>query len=603
MGKVKILIVEDCIITAKTIKKSLLTLGYEVMDIVKSGEEAISLCFANKPDLILMDIELDGELNGIETANIIRLSFDIPTIYLTSLSDEETLKQAKISGGFAYLIKPFRTEDLYANIEIITYAHEMKKKAWENEIKYKNIFENMFDGFAYCKIVFDDNNRPVEYIFLEVNESFEKITGFNKDDVIGKSVKDTIKLNEGDKLYYAANYLEELTLGQKKFYIGEHYIELTNKWVNINISCPQKGYLSALLTDITERKISDEKMKYLTYYDKLTGLYNRAYFEEELKRYDNERELPLSIIIGDVNGLKLANDVFGHNEGDRLLKRIANKIKKCCRKSDLVARWGGDEFVILLPRTNEEITKRICERIMNSCQMDKGDSLIKGSISLGCTTKNNPSENMSQLFKEAEKRMYKNKLIASKNAHEKIIKSLKNTLIKRTNENKEHMEMVKDISISIAKKLSLPEKILKELELLAIFHDIGKISIPDNIINRPDLLTQDEWDIIKQHPMTGYRIASSSTYLMEIAEAILFHHERWDGKGYPMGISGKEIPITSRIIAIAETYDVLTNGRNYREPLSHDEAIKEIKKAAGTQFDPYLVDIFLEVMDIYKMAH
>lgn len=597
MNKIRILIVEDCQITAKTLKKSLLSLGYEVMDMVTSGEDAISSCFLHEPDLILMDIEIDGEMNGIETAGKIRLSFDIPIIYLTGLSDEETLRQAKVSGGFAYLVKPFRKRDLYANIEMITYAHKMKKKAQENAVKYRNIFDNMFDGFAYYKIIFDEEKRAVDCIFLEVNESFERLIGIGKKELIGRRVKEVIDFQDQDEFLNNIEVLREIPSYGKSLHIKEYYLQLTEKWVAITISSPKKGYVSTLLTDITERKISEEKMKYLTYYDKLTGLHNRAYFEEELKRYDTERQLPLSIIMGDVNGLKLANDVFGHNEGDKLLRNIADKLKSSCRESDLVARWGGDEFVILLPRTNEESTKDICKRIMEACQQED-NSLIKGSIALGSITKNKSEENICRLFKKAEKKMYTNKLIESKITHETIINSLKNTLVKKTNETQGHMEGIKRRAILMAKLLKLPLKVLEQLRLLGDFHDIGKIAIPDRIINNSSPLTEEEWEVMKQHPITGYRIASSSTYLMEVAEAILFHHECWDGSGYPLGIKGEEIPITSRIIAIAETYDVLTNGRSYKEPLSSHEAVNEIKSCAGSQFDPNLVEVFIKTIDM-----
>ena len=597
MKKIRILIVEDCLITAKTIKKSLLSLGYEVTDTVTSGKAAITSCFLNEPDLILMDIEIDGDMNGIETAGKIRLSFDIPIIYLTALSDEETLRQAKVSGGFAYLIKPFRKRDLHANIEMISYAHKMKEKAQENEIKYRNIFNNMYDGFAYYKIILDEKYRLIDCIFLEVNESFEKLIGREKKELIGKSIRNIIDPKDQNNFFDKAQIVQDINFCKGNLRVKEYYIKSTDKWVSITISSSQKGYISTLITDITERKNSEQKMKYLTYYDKLTGLYNRAYFEEELKRYDTKRQLPLSIIMGDVNGLKLANDVFGHNEGDKLLINIANILKSNCRESDLVARWGGDEFVILLPKTDENATESICKRIIKTCQREDKD-LIKGSIALGSITKNKPRESINKLLKKAEKKMYKNKLVESRITHESIIKSLKNILIERTHETVDHMAKIKKTAYSMAKLLKLPPKVLNELSLLGDFHDIGKIAIPDRIINNLNPLTKEEWEIMKKHPVNGYRIASSSAYLMEIAEAILFHHENWDGSGYPLGIKGEEIPITSRIIAIAETYDVLTSGRPYKKAISSKEAIKEIKSKAGSQFDPELVEVFIKTIDM-----
>ncbi|SET50104.1 diguanylate cyclase (GGDEF) domain-containing protein [Natronincola peptidivorans] len=599
MKKTRIMVVEDCQITAKTIKKSLQSLGYEVVDIVATGEDAVGSCFLYEPDLILMDIEIEGDMNGIETANEIRTSFDIPIIYLTALSDDDTLEKAKVTGGFAYLVKPFRKRDLYANIEMITYAHMMKKKAKEHEVKYRNIFDNMFDGFAYYKIVFDGNNKPVDYIFLEVNDIFIKSLGINRKNVINRSIKEIFSDKKYNSFLNDINVYGEAAADGVKLHIKEYYLEYAKRWFSITISSPQQGYLSTLLTDITERKNSEEKLKYLTFYDKLTGLYNRAYFEEELKRINVKRQLPLSIIIGDINGLKIANDVFGHKEGDKLLINIAQKLKESCRNEDLVARWGGDEFVILLPKTAEEATEYICNRIKKTCQQE-GNGLIKTSIALGSITKNNENEDINQLLIKAESKMYKNKLIESKIAHEMIIDSLKNALMERTHETKLHIDNIKKISLQIANYIGMSQKSIQELELLAEFHDIGKISISNTTMNKTAMLTEEEWDLLKQHAVTGYRIASSSKRLIPIAEAILFHHEWWNGRGYPLGLKNEEIPIISRILAIADAYDVMIHGRAYKKPMEPNEALQEIKNCAGTQFDSKLVEIFLKVMNNIK---
>lgn len=597
MKSIKILIVEDCIITAKRIKKSLLSFGYEVVNMVTSGEEAVSSCFTHKPDLILMDIEIEGEMNGIETADQIRLYFDIPIIYLTALSDEATLSRAKVAGGFAYLVKPFRTRDLYANIEMITYAHNMKKKAKENEIKYQNIFDNMFDGFAYYKVIFDKENKPIDYIFLEVNNGFEKLIGIKKDNIINKSIKELFIIHKHNDFFSDIEIFSEAAVDGKKIFIEEYYFNYAKKWFSITISSPQSGYLSTLMTDITERKESEEKLKFLTFYDSLTGLYNRAYFEEELKRFDTFRQLPLSVIMGDINGLKLANDVFGHSEGDKLLIRIAEKLKNACRSEDLIARWGGDEFVILLPKTDEKTANEICNRIMKAC-MEEDNSLINTSIALGSTTKNKPEEDISKLLIEAENRMYKNKLIESKKAHEIIINSLKNNLYSKTLETKEHIDNVKKMALLMAKYLGLSEIEIHELELLAEFHDIGKIAIPSEITKKRMPLTDEEKELVKQHPVTGYRIATASTRLMPIADAILFHHEWWNGAGYPLGIEKEEIPYIARLFSIVDTFDMMTRGGVCKEPVKTHAAIEEIKRCANIKFDPELVKVFVKVMEV-----
>lgn len=455
----------------------------------------------------------------------------------------------------------------------------------------------MFDGFAYYKIIFDNNKKPYDYVFLEVNDAFEKLLGIKKEKIINKSIKEVFPSHKKNKLFSDIELYGESAIHGEKIHIEKYYFEYAQKWFSITISSPQDGYLSTLLTDITERKRSEEELKYLTFYDKLTGLHNRAFFEEELKRVDTFRQLPLSVIIGDINGLKLANDVFGHNEGDKLLIKVAEKLKASCRKEDVIARWGGDEFIILLPKTDENAAKEICKRIKDACFEDK-ESLINLSIALGTVTKNKTEESINKLLVEAENRMYKNKFSESKKAHEIIIDSLKNHLVDKTHESKEHIGHVKEKALLLADFLGLSDVIKSELELLAEFHDIGKIAIPNSIINKILPLTKEEWDLIQQHSVTGYRIAGASNRLMPIAEGILFHHEWWNGKGYPMGIQKEEIPITARILAIVDAYDVMTRGRVYKKKIDSHSAIEEIKRCAGTQFDPKLVTAFLKMMEV-----
>jgi diguanylate cyclase (GGDEF)-like protein/PAS domain S-box-containing protein len=355
-------------------------------------------------------------------------------------------------------------------------------------------------------------------------------------------------------------------------------------------------YIICTAEDVTTRKEAEAKIIYLSYHDKLTGLYNRAFFEDELKRLDSHSVLPLSIIIGDINGLKIANDVFGHDEGDKLLVRIAGILKESCRKGDIVARWGGDEFALILPYTSEDDALDICKTISERC-IESNNGLIISNIALGVSTRDDMQKDTAQMIKEAEDRMYRHKLLENRSSRSSYVSLLEKTLFERNYETDEHAKRMCELSVKMGKFIGLPDNKLDELTLLAALHDIGKIAIPDNILLKPGPLTEDEFDIMKKHPEIGYRIAVLSPELTPIADAILTHHERWDGKGYPQGLIGDEIQVISRIISIVDTFDVMTHKRPYKDAVSKEEALNEIRRCAGNQFDPELAEIFIELIE------
>jgi diguanylate cyclase (GGDEF)-like protein len=333
----------------------------------------------------------------------------------------------------------------------------------------------------------------------------------------------------------------------------------------------------------------------LDFHDSLTGLYNRAFFEEELKRLNTNRQLPLSVILGDANGLKLTNDVLGHKQGDKLLETIGKILKESCREEDIVARLSGDEFAILLPKTGEEGVRKICERINFSCAAYKAD-FLKPSISLGYGIKTSYSENIEDILKTAEDMMYKNKLRESKETRKILVSSLKNHMETRTFEAKEHLERLQSLSIKLAHALGLSDVETEQLNLLSAFHDIGKSAIPDYILKKTDPLSDAEWVILKRHCETGYRIASADSELSPIADFILYHHEYWNGKGYPLGLKRDEIPKLSRIFSVVDAYDVMTHCYPYHEAISEASAIAELKRCSGSQFDPYITEVFISLL-------
>jgi diguanylate cyclase (GGDEF)-like protein len=301
----------------------------------------------------------------------------------------------------------------------------------------------------------------------------------------------------------------------------------------------------------------------------------------------------------DINGLKLVNDTLGHAAGDKLLIKTAKLLSVYSRKKDIVARIGGDEFCILLPLTNNNEAERIMERItsgLKKCKVDLYKEKFLLSLSLGCATRTTLTQLYKNVQKIAEDNMYRKKLLERNSFHNSLLESLKTSLLERSRETEEHAERLVFLSKKIGRAMKLNEEKLDELELLSKLHDIGKMGIDTNILTKHGKLSEVEWLEMKRHTGIGYRIAMASSYLQPIAEYILSHHERWDGKGYPQGLKKDEIPLLSRILFVVDAYDAITNDRPYRKALSKEVALAEIEKNSGTQFDPEIATLFIKIM-------
>jgi diguanylate cyclase (GGDEF)-like protein len=339
-----------------------------------------------------------------------------------------------------------------------------------------------------------------------------------------------------------------------------------------------------------------QEIIFLSYHDKLTGLYNRRFYEEEIRILDNDINLPISIIIADVNVLKITNDDFGHEVGDRLLIKISKILRDVCRRDDILIRIGGDEFLIVLPKTSITDVEKIANRIKNKCNKEKNEP-IKPSVSIGYFTKELLNQDINIIYKKAEDRMYSAKLMESKSFRSSIILSLRKTLHERAHETEEHSSRLKELSSKLGRALNLSTDNIYNLELLALVHDIGVAAIPDNILLKNGDLTPEEWSIMKKHSEIGYRILSTSQDLAHIADDVLYHHENWDGSGYPRGLAAENIPLNSRIISILDTYDSMIYGSFYQKSTTKQEAINFIKENASKYFDPKVAATFVNIID------
>ncbi len=348
-------------------------------------------------------------------------------------------------------------------------------------------------------------------------------------------------------------------------------------------------------SNVKKKQEKDLEVSYLSYHDSLTGLYNRAFLESEMSRVDLEENLPISIVMLDLNCLKLVNDTYGHVAGDQVLQKGAELLKTSCRESDVLARWGGDEFVILLPGTSKEAVRSISQRIIDECRKTYGEKLPV-SMGLGFATKQEEEEDLFRMLQEAEDNMYDHKTSEGRRARKATFNGLLQSLAEKSAETEEHFRRLEKICMLIAERIDLASPDKDKFSELVKVHDIGLIDVPAGVLLKPAKLTGSEWQQIKKHPETGYRIARLDEDMAIVAEGILYHHERWDGRGYPEGRREEEIPLLARILAVADAYEVMSSGRPYREAMPTGAIAREFRICSGKQFDPNLVEVILSGM-------
>lgn len=440
-----------------------------------------------------------------------------------------------------------------------------------------------------------------------LNAVAQNLTGWTQDQAVGRHYKEVFKVSHEDevsditdpiKAVYETDTIQELSnnavLTSKDG--KKHYLE--DSAAPIRDENDRTVGIVLVFRDVTDKKEQRQKIEFLSYHDALTGLYNRRFFEEELNRINTERNLPLSMIMGDVNGLKLTNDIFGHAYGDMLLKKVSEVFKKTCRADDIIARWGGDEFVILLPKTTEEEAKNVIARI--KAEFDKVHiKAIKGSISMGADTATTAGDDILEILDRAESNMYIAKTLEREDVKNHAIKSIISVLHENHPREKGHSERVSELSLKMGRLLRLNDAEIHKLKFGGFLHDIGKIVLDTNLMEKNYELTDSELNEMKKHTTVGFRILNSFDDTIDLAEAALYHHERWDGQGYPKGIKGNAIPLLARIVAIAECYDRMLNPSQQRAPKTKEEAMRIIHDDAGIRFDPQMVKLFEKMMRTY----
>ena len=389
------------------------------------------------------------------------------------------------------------------------------------------------------------------------------------------------------------------------------FVELRNTNTDQGFEWENPGTVGARMYHCNFTCLKDEKGRIIghllimrnmeTERDMLTQLYSKNSFYSEMDKLLTKDVYPVTMVICNANGIGLVNDVFGWKKGNEFLRQAADLLRDNLPHTAVLARLADGDMVAALVQTEQEYARRLFENIREQYQ-EGNDTGINTDIEYGIAVIRDASVSMEDALREASESMRTKKLMNQSSQKSSLLDSLTQTLTESDYETEEHVERTREMAIRLGKALRLTDGDLGKLALLAVLHDIGKIAIPHSILLKPGKLTDAEWEIMKTHTEKGYRIASASKELQPIGQYILHHHERWDGGGYPGGLVGEEIPLLSRIITVVDSHDVMVHDRPYHKAMSGEAAEAELRRCAGTQFDPNLVEVFLQVLKEEKVS-
>lgn len=480
-----------------------------------------------------------------------------------------------ITGGILYLLISRQVERI----------RDRDSEILRSETKYRTLIQQMQLGMALYE---GSPGSPVEeYSLIDVNDSHGTMIGLKREDILGHTFGSLFPGIDPDNLL---KLQDTAVNGVPTRY--ESYQERTECFYEVIAFRPREGQLAVILNDTTKRVEAEQKLQYMADHDLLTDLYNRRYFDQQLNEIDLPENLPLTYIVGDINGIKLVNDSFGHATGDEIICRVAAVLRKYSGE-EFSYRLGGDEFGILLKGKDEEDGERLTREIKAEIAQIRLGALDV-SVSFGYGTKHHPEDSLAEVIKNAEDAMYSRKTYESPGVRGKTIEAIVTTLHEKNKREEEHSRRVSELCEKIGTAMNLSEDDVKQLRMVGLLHDIGKIGIPETVLNKEGSLAPEERLEIQKHPEIGYRILSTVNNLSELAEYVLAHHERIDGKGYPKGLQGDEIPLKACIIGVADAYDAMISYRTYRKSMTKEEAIQELLRCSGTQFRPECVQALIE---------
>lgn len=353
----------------------------------------------------------------------------------------------------------------------------------------------------------------------------------------------------------------------------------------------RQGYVYSF-DDISSFIQTQEKLMFLNYHDANTQFYNRNFLK--IFMANNNTKADLGVVYADINGLSRINDEMGTDVGDDILVACAKAFQNNLPENSIFVRFGEDDFIaIVFLNASIQLTpaaQNIQQEFEAACHF------ANTSLSVGTAIVGQDSLDLKDAIRVAQSKMISQKAMSSQSIRSSALLSLLATLEVKSHETEAHAQRLNTLAQRFAEKLQLGETQVNHLALLSVLHDIGKIGVPEFVLDKPEKLTPDEWKIMENHTLLGYKILAATPELEAIAPLVRSHHERWDGGGYPDGLLGEDIPLLSRIISLVDSYDAMTNDRVYRKALTSQAAMQELQKGRGTQFDPALVDVFLQIL-------
>jgi diguanylate cyclase (GGDEF)-like protein/PAS domain S-box-containing protein len=588
--------------------------GYKVRR-ETSADAALAAVKIKKPDLIILGVNFTG-IDDYEVCRMLKSEPEtsiIPVIFLIDSEDSRGKVAEYLADGVDFITKPFQAEDVlirvFNSLEAYFLGRELAKnnQSLHEEIKSQReigmsleierkrlttLMHIVGDGI----ICTDDSG-----MITMMNDAAATLTGWLPDDAAGKPVDKVFKIINDATRELSGNIVKKVLETGKTSEFGNILLVSKDGKVRhieavvlpvIQIKRKMEGTI-LIFGDYTEGRNNTKLINPASGQNQMDGQYNRRNFDSEMKKLEDDLFLPFAFVMADVKGLSMTNKTYGYKFGEILLKKVVNVFRSECRPDDIVVRVGEEKFVILMSVYDAKNADILVSRLNKAISEEKIGNIVF-SLSIGESVRSGIYDEMDALLKKAEDEVSAEGISESSSFKNRIIFMIMNRLFEINELEKSHSQRISHHCAAIAKKMNFSEYEVKQIKLTGLVHDIGKIGIDESVITSRGTLTNEDWKAVQRNPEIGYRILITSNEFSEIAEFVLEHHERWDGKGYPRALSGEEISLQARIIAVADTYDSLISKRLYKKELREEEAINELKRCAGTQFDPEVVRVFVE---------